>query len=217
MPTAWRREPVPTSVVPSCPWWLLRYLWETATLGTYKERGEPKQGPYPKKKEYIFMGGVLQLRQLHARISLADRTQELPHGPGTVASWLDKSGHHGCTPEICGIRNIDFFILSRFISGFSAFRSWKSPTASSSTEYKAAACWTCWIVSPPSCRFFFFFWPAGGSYFCFCVAGRSSWDDMAEGISERRDDVLVKFSGWDRSADCDLGRGIWYGRWYFFR
>ena len=30
---------------------------------------------------------------------------------------------------------------------------------------------------------------------------------MAEGLSEGRDDVLVKFSGWDRSADCDLGMG----------
>ena len=47
------------------------------------------------------------------------------------------------------------------------------------------------------------------------MAGKSSWDDMAEGLSEGRDDVLVKFSGWDRSADYDLGRGIWYGRRYF--
>ena len=48
------------------------------------------------------------------------------------------------------------------------------------------------------------------------MARKSSWDDVAEVLSKGRDDVLVKFSGWDRSADCDLGRGIWYGRRYFF-
>ena len=32
---------------------------------------------------------------------------------------------------------------------------------------------------------------------------------MLVGLSEGRDGVLVKFRGWDRSADCDLGSGIW--------
>ena len=31
---------------------------------------------------------------------------------------------------------------------------------------------------------------------------------MLVGLSEGRDGVLVKFRGWDRSADCDLGSGI---------
>ena len=114
-----------------------------------------------------------------------------------------------------GLETFSSFILSRLSSGFSAFRNWKSPIASSSTEHKAAVSWICWIVSSPPCRFDFL--SAGGSCFCFCVAGKSSWDDMAEGLSEGRDDVFVKFSGWDRSADCDLVRGIWYGRRYFFR
>ena len=62
-----------------------------------------------------------------------------------------------------------------------------------------------------------FFCQQEGSCFCLCVAGKSSWDDIAEGLSEGGDDVLVKFNGWDRSADCDLGRGIWYGAAVFFQ
>ena len=57
----------------------------------------------------------------------------------------------------------------------------------------------------PSCLLDFL--QAGGSCFSFCVAGNSSWVEKAEGLSERRDDVLVRFKGWDLSADCDLGMG----------
>ena len=60
-----------------------------------------------------------------------------------------------------------------------------------------------------------FFLLAGGS--CFCFARKSSYDDMIVGLSEGRDGVRVKFRRWDRSADCDLGRGIWYGRWLFLK
>ena len=60
------------------------------------------------------------------------------------------------------------------------------------------------VVHPPADLGLFL--PAGGS--CFCFAEKSS-DDMVEGLSEGRDGVLVKFRVWDRSADCDLGRGIW--------
>ena len=47
---------------------------------------------------------------------------------------------------------------------------------------------------------------AGGS--CLCLAGNSSCVDMADGLSDGRECVLVRFRGWDRSADFDLGRGI---------
>ena len=61
----------------------------------------------------------------------------------------------------------------------------------------------------PSCRFvfvFFCFLLEGGS--CFCFAGKSSWVDIVDGLSEGRDGVPVRFRVLDRSADCDLGRGI---------
>ena len=107
-------------------------------------------------------------------------------------------------------------IFSRLSSGFSAFRSWKSPTAFSSTEHKAAACWICLKVnSSPSCRLGFF--PAGGSFLTFGVAGNSSCEEKAEGLSEGRDDARARLEGCALSADCDLGRGIWYGRRCFLR
>ena len=109
--------------------------------------------------------------------------------------------------KFTGFETFRFCIFSRLSSGFSAFRSWKSPTASSSTEHKAAACCICVIVSSfsLSCRFAFFLL-AGGS--CFRFAGKSSCEGIIVGLSEGRDGVLVKFRGWDRSADCDLGSGI---------
>ena len=64
------------------------------------------------------------------------------------------------------------------------------------------------VVHPPADLGFFLL--AGGS--CFYFAGKSSWVDIVEGLSEGRDGVLVKFNCCDRSADCDLGRGIRYGR-----
>ena len=134
------------------------------------------------------------LKNFHTPLvrSPADRTKVV-----TMAALL----------KFTGFETFRFCILSRLSSGFSAFRSWKSPTASSSTEHKAAACCIFWIVSScsPSCRFVFLL--AGGS--CFRFAGKSSCDDMIVGLSEGRDGVLVKFRGWDRSADCDLGSGIW--------
>ena len=101
------------------------------------------------------------------------------------------------------------FIFSRLSSGFSAFRSWKSATASSSTEHKAAARCICSIESSSSGRFGFFF-PAGGSGFLLGegIAGNKSWDKNSEGLSEGRDGVRVKLEGSAHSADCDLGRGI---------
>ena len=101
------------------------------------------------------------------------------------------------------------FIFSKLSSGFSAFRSWKSPTASSSTEHKAAARCICPIESFSSCRFGFFF-PAGGSGFLLGegIAGNSSWDDMSLGLSVGRDGVRARLEGCALSADWDLGRGI---------
>ena len=134
------------------------------------------------------------LKNFHTPLvwSPADRTKVV-----TMAALL----------KFTGLETFKFFILSRLSSGFSAFRSWKSPTASSSTEHKAAACCICMIVSScsPSCRFIFLL--AGGS--SFCLAGKSSWDTIDEGLSDGRECVLVRFRGWDRSADWDLGSGIW--------
>ena len=77
------------------------------------------------------------------------------------------------------------FILSKLSSGFSALRSWKSPTASSSTEHKAAALCICSIDSSLSCRLGFF--PAGGSFFPLGekIAGNSSCDEKSEGLRVR--------------------------------
>ena len=61
-----------------------------------------------------------------------------------------------------------------------------------------------WLVLHPPADLFFLI--AGGS--CLCLAGNSSCVDMADGLSGGRDGVLVRFRGWDWSADCDLGRGI---------
>ena len=60
------------------------------------------------------------------------------------------------------------------------------------------------MLSSPSCRFVFLL--AGES--CLSLAGNNSCVDMADGLSDGRDGVLVRFRGLDRSADCDLGRGI---------
>ena len=108
------------------------------------------------------------------------------------------------------------FIFSKLSSGFSTFQSWKSPTASSSTEHRAAAGCICSIDSSSSCRFGFFF-PVGGSVFLFgeMIAGNSSCDDLSDGLSEGRGGVRARLEGCALSADWDLGRGILYGRQYF--
>ena len=92
--------------------------------------------------------------------------------------------------------------FSKLSNGFSAFRSWKSPTASSSVEYKAAAHCIYPIDSSSSCRLGFFF-PAGGSVFLLgeYIAGNSSFDDMSEGLSEGRDGVRARLKGCAFSAD----------------
>ena len=100
-----------------------------------------------------------------------------------VASSLDKSGHHGCTLKIDWIGNFLFFIFSRFCSGFSAFQSWKSPTASSSTEHKAAAFLICSMLMSgflDSCRLSFR--GAGESSGVFGVVGNNSWEENEEGL-----------------------------------
>ena len=108
--------------------------------------------------------------------------------------------------KFAGLETSKSLILSRFSSSFSAFRSWKSPTASSSTEHKSAACWNCWIVnSSPSCRFIFF----ASRRVMFLSDRKEFLRWYGKGVSEGKDGVLGKLRGFDRSADCDLGRGIW--------
>ena len=120
--------------------------------------------------------------------------------------------------KFAGFLTFSSFTFSKLSNGFSAFRSWKSPTASSSAEHRAAAYCICPIDSSSSCQLGFFF-PAGGSGFLLgeMMAGNSSCDDMSEGLSEGRDGVRARPEGWALSADWDLGRGILYGRWYFLK
>ena len=104
--------------------------------------------------------------------------------------------------KFAGFDTFRFLTFSKLSNGFSAFRSWKSPTASSSTEHKAAACCICPIDSSPSFQLGFFF-PAGGSGFLLgeMIAGNSSCDDMSEGLSEGRDGVRARPEGCALSAD----------------
>ena len=98
------------------------------------------------------------------------------------------------------------------------FEAGSPPTASSSTEHKAAAHCICPIDSSSSCRLGVFF-PAGGSFFPLCdkIAGNNSWDVKPKGLSEGRDGVRARLEGCALSADWDLGRGILYGRRCFWR
>ena len=104
------------------------------------------------------------------------------------------------------------FTFSRFSSGFSAFRSWKSPTASGSTGHKAAAFLICSIVQSlffSSCRLVFF--RAGGFFGVLgetCEAGNNSCEENEEGLREGRDEVRARPSVLVLSADWDLGGGF---------
>ena len=71
-----------------------------------------------------------------------------------------------------------------------------------STKPLPAESVVCLVLHPPADLFFY--WQEGR----LCLAGNSSCVDMADGLSEGRDGILVRFRGWDRSSDCDLGRGI---------
>ena len=133
---------------------------------------------------------MLQLRQLYARISLTDRTQELVRSPAdrtkvvTMAALL----------KFAGFETFNSLIFSSLANGFCAFRSWKSPTASSSAEHKAAARCICPIVS--SCFFL-----SGGFLFGEIMAGNNSWEEKSVGLSEGRDGVRARPEGCALSAD----------------
>ena len=104
--------------------------------------------------------------------------------------------------KFAGFDTFKFFTFSKLSNGFSAFRSWKSPTASSSAEHKAAARCICPIDSSVSFQVGFFF-PAGGSDFLLgeMIAGKSSCDNMSDGLSEGRDGVRAVPEGCALSAD----------------
>ena len=55
---------------------------------------------------------------------------------------------------------------------------------------------------------------AGGSSGVFGVVstGNNCGEENEEGLSEGREEVWARLVGCIRSQDCDLGRGIWYGR-----
>ena len=97
--------------------------------------------------------------------------------------------------KFAGFDTFKFFTFSKLSNGFSAFRSWKSPTASSSAEHKAAARCICPIDSS-SWQLVFFF-PAGGLVFLFgeMIAGKSSCDEKSAGLSEGRDGVRARPEG----------------------
>ena len=119
----------------------------------------------------------------------------------------------GALRKFTGFATFCPLIFSRLSSGFSAFRSWKSPTASGSTEHKAAAFLICSSVQScffSPCRLDFF--RAGGFFGVLGdtgEAGNNSYEENEEGLREGRDEVRARPSDLVLSADWDLGRGIW--------
>ena len=115
---------------------------------------------------------MLQFRRLYARISLTDRIQELP----LVRSPADRTKvvTMAALLKFAGFETFKFFILSRLSSVFSAFRSWKSPTASGSTEHKAlpAGSVVC-LVHPPAD--WFFYWQEGHVFVLLGIVPASIW------------------------------------------
>ena len=96
--------------------------------------------------------------------------------------------------KFVGFETLRFWIFSKLANGFSAFRSWKSPTASSSAEHKAEARCICPIVSSLS---WYFFFSAGGLVFLFgeMMARNSSCEEKSVGLSEGRDGVRARPEG----------------------
>ena len=84
--------------------------------------------------------------------------------------------------KFAGFETFKSLTFSKLSNSFSSFRSWKSPTASSSAEHKAAARCICPIDNSSTFQLGFFF-PAGGSGFLLgeMIARYSSCDDMSEG------------------------------------
>ena len=99
--------------------------------------------------------------------------------------------------KFAGFETFSSLIFSKEANGFSAFRSWKSSTASSSAEHKAAARCICPIVS--SCLCFFF--SIGIFLFGETMAGNNSWEEKTVGLSEGRDGVRARPESCALSAD----------------
>ena len=110
----------------------------------------------------------------------------------------------------------NFIIFSKLSSGFSTFQSWKSPTASSSTEHKAVAFLICSMFKS---LFFSSYRPcfvrAGGSFGALGEAGNSSGEENEEGLRERgmrcEQDLLFGFFRLMWSWEGDLVRTALFG------
>ena len=140
---------------------------------------------------------MLQLRQLYAQVGLADRIQELPDAPGTVASRPDKSGHHGCTPKVRWVTDsftVNFFAVQQWLQCLSELvirHGFQTDIAQSHCLPALFINWIfvgCFGLLPGSlwCRVFWhwFFFSAG------VVIGNSSGEDG--GLSEGREYVLQR-------------------------
>ena len=143
MPTAWRREPVPSSVVTRLSLVILRHLLETATLGTYKETAEPTQ---PEQKGIHFLREECSNSANFMLLSVWQTVLRNFHTP-LVRSPADRTKvvTTAALRKFARLETFKSFILSRLSIGFSAFRSWKSPTASSSTEHKPLPAGSVWL------------------------------------------------------------------------
>ena len=130
-------------------------------------RGEPKSGPSLNNKINIFYGWSAPTPP-----TLCPCQSDRPYSGTSTRPWYGRqlTGQKGCTPKIYRVRHVLSFNFSMLSSGFSAFRSWKSPTASGSTEHKAAAFLICSSVQSSffsPCRLDFF--RAGGFFLVFWV------------------------------------------------
>ena len=122
----------------------------------------------------------------------------------------------GALLKLTGLETFMFFNFSRTSSGFSAFRSWKSTTASGFTEHRVAAFLTCSKLMSRfldfACRRLGFRGAGGSGVFGVVSAGNNSGEENEEGLSEGRYEVRARLVDCIRSQDCDIGRGIWFGR-----
>ena len=136
MSMACLKEPVPSSVGTRPIWTLRQHQAGTPPLLICKERTEHKWRPSQHRSSSFGLAkGAATPPTCNSAnsVSVRQTVSRNFHAP------MDVGGHHGCTPKVNRIRNSFVVYFSRSSSSFSAFRSWKSPTASSSTEHRAAA------------------------------------------------------------------------------
>ena len=111
----------------------------------------------------------------------------------------------GALLKLTGLETFMSFTFSRSSSGFKAFRSWKSETASGSTEHRAAVFLICSKLRSGfldfACRRLGFRGAGGSDVFCVASAGNNSGEEKEEGLSEGRDAVRARLVGSILSQD----------------